>query len=100
MAYPPPDPPKPARIPAGPIPENPPPRVRRPRPQWVKPSTGRNSLDKIQVELQKLADDLAADLRPAAKDYAERCADLARRLREGLQTTGPGRLPRGDARNR
>lgn len=56
--------------------------VRTPPRDGPRSSTEHDSLASILRGIERLADDLR--LRPAAPGYAQRCADLARRLRSIL----------------
>jgi len=71
-------------------------RIRRPG----RPSTEHDSLPSILDGIEKLANDLRKHPSLAAQDYAQRCADLAHRLRKQLKPTGLERIQRGAGRSR
>jgi hypothetical protein len=54
----------------------------RPRTPRSRPSTNRDSLRRILKDIDELAGDLAKD--DSLATYAQRCADLAGRLRRNL----------------
>ena len=72
------------------------PAVRRRGPRI--PSTGHDSLPSILGGIEELADDLREHLSLADQVYAQRCADLAHRLRKNLKPTGLERTQRGEGR--
>ena len=67
----------------------------RPKASAKRSSTGPDSLSSILAGMEKLADDLRKHSSLAAQDYAQRCTDLARRLRKKLKATGLERPSRG-----